>query len=95
MQGDAAAMTVTKKLLVCTNFRANPTHPSCAARGSKLVIAALKLEKIGEIEIEESPCMGFCQVGPNCRLTPNGVFFHNVTANNLTEVIAATKKFML
>ena len=30
-----------KKLLVCTNYRANPNNPSCAARDSETLLAAL------------------------------------------------------
>ena len=29
-----------KKLLVCTNYRANPNNPSCAARGSREILTA-------------------------------------------------------
>ena len=81
-----------KQLLVCTNYRANPNKPSCAARGSKQVIEELQKSNIA-IEIEESPCMGFCNIGPNLRLVPNGEFFHEVSAKKLPEIIQAAKKF--
>jgi NADH:ubiquinone oxidoreductase subunit E len=89
---------MTKKILVCTNFRANSNNPSCAARDSQLVLDALKKELAKKdimIEIEESPCMGYCNVGPNLRLVPNGEFFHEVSAINLTKLIRAAKKFSL
>ncbi len=89
---------MTKKILVCTNFRANLNNPSCAARGSQLVLSTLKQELINNnivIEIEESPCMGYCNVGPNLRLAPNGEFFHGVSASNLAKLIQAAKKFSL
>ena len=86
-----------KKLLVCTNFRANPNHPSCGARGSKEIAAALAqqlLKKNVSIEIEEIQCMGYCKGGPNVRLIPNGEFFHEVSTNNLAKIIKATKLFL-
>ena len=88
---------MTKKILVCTNFRANPNNPSCAARGSKQVMAALVQElkqKNLPIMVEESPCLGFCEIGPNLRLTPNGEFFHGVSVTELTTIIKNTKKFL-
>jgi NADH:ubiquinone oxidoreductase subunit E len=86
-----------KKLLVCTNFRANPNNPSCAARGSKEVLTALTQQlqnKKVSIEIEEVQCMGYCDVGPNVRLIPNGEFFHEVSAKKLGKIIKAAKLFI-
>ena len=86
-----------KKLLVCTNFRANPNHPSCAARGSKemAIYLAQQLQKKNvSIEIEEIQCMGYCKVGPNVRLIPNGEYFHEISARKFTEIIKATKLFL-
>lgn len=88
---------MSKKILVCTNYRVNPNNPSCAARGSKQIAAELqlKLQKNNiSIEIEESACMGFCNVGPNLRLVPNGEFFHEVSAKKLPKIIRAAKKFI-
>lgn len=88
---------MTKKILVCTNFRANPNNPSCVARGSKEVISALTQElaqKKLAITIEESPCLGFCDIGPNLRLMPNGEFFHGVSDNKLNPIIDSIKKFL-
>ncbi len=87
----------TKKLLVCTNFRANPNNPSCAARGSKEIAIALAQQlhkKNVLIEIEEIQCMGYCKVGPNVRLAPNGAFFHEVSASKFAEIIKATQLFL-
>ena len=88
---------MTKKLLVCTNFRANPNQPSCAARGSKEIVVALarQLQKKNvSIEIEEIQCMGYCKIGPNLRLIPNGAYFHEVSARKFAEIIKATKIFL-
>jgi NADH:ubiquinone oxidoreductase subunit E len=86
-----------KKILVCTNYRANPNNPSCAARRSKELLASLKqefaLQKV-LIEVESSPCMGFCEIGPNARLVPNGSFIHKITAKKLQPIIVESKKFL-
>ena len=89
-------LPMSTKLLVCTNYRANLNNPSCAARGSKQIKAELQLQlekNNASIEIEESPCMGFCNVGPNLRLVPSGQFFHTVSANKLAQIVLAVKKF--
>lgn len=88
---------MTKKILMCTNFRANPNNPSCVARGSKDIKAALLLElkqKNLPITVEESPCLGFCEIGPNLRLMPNGEFFHGVSDKKLSVIIKSTKRFL-
>ena len=83
-------------MLVCTNYRANPNNPSCAARGSEEIAAELQLKFKKNnilIEIEKSPCMGFCNAGPNLRFVPNGEFFHEVSATKLPEILKAAEKF--
>jgi (2Fe-2S) ferredoxin len=86
-----------KKLLVCTNFRANPSQPSCAARGSQQIMADLVLQFAQQnlkIKVEESPCLGYCNVGSNLRLAPNGAFFHAVNADKYGEIIKACQLFL-
>ncbi len=86
-----------KKILVCTNYRANPNSPSCAARGSKQVLAELtQLLKQNELNIqtEEIQCLGFCKIGPNVRLMPNGQFFHEVSSQSLKQIIKAAQLFL-
>lgn len=86
-----------KKIFVCTNFRANPNNPSCAARGSEEVLTCLKQEIMQQklpIEVEASPCMGFCDIGPNVHLVPSGPFLHGITTKNLGAVIKKTKQFL-
>ena len=88
---------MTKELLVCTNFRANPNNPSCAARGSKVILIGLTQllqKKNVSIKVEEIQCMGFCKVGPNIRLFPNGEFFHEVSSKKISNIIKATKIFL-
>ncbi len=83
-----------QKLLVCTNYRGNPNSPSCAARGSHSLLSAISQQcqhnNLG-IQVEESACLGFCQIGPNVRLVPNGDFFHGVMQDDLSQIIRAAK----
>jgi NADH:ubiquinone oxidoreductase subunit E len=86
-----------KKILVCSNYRANPNQPSCAARGSKQVAAELMQElrkQNVDIELEEIQCMGYCSIGPNVRLTPNGEIFHEVSTKKFAKIIKSTKLFL-
>lgn len=88
---------MSKRLLVCTNYRANPNNPSCATRDSKEILTALTLQlqsKKVSIEVEEIQCIGYCNVGPNVRLIPNGEIFHEVSAKKFGEIIKAAKKFL-
>ena len=88
---------MTKKIIVCTNYRANPNNPSCAARGSQEIFAALTQQLVQEnmpIIVEESPCLGFCELGPNLRLMPSGTFFHEVSDKKLSLIIKKAKLFL-
>jgi (2Fe-2S) ferredoxin len=87
---------MTKKLLVCTNSRANPNNPSCAAKGSKELLAEIGKQMIKnnlQIEVESSPCMGYCNIGPNAKLIPNGQFFHQISSKDMTDIINISNTF--
>jgi NADH:ubiquinone oxidoreductase subunit E len=87
-----------KKIFVCTNHRANPSQPSCAARGSKQLLLqlcnTLKEQEIN-ITLEEIQCLGHCTNGPNMRLSPNGQFFHAVKNDDLLSIANACKAFLI
>lgn len=88
----------SKKIVVCTNFRANPNHPSCAARGSKQILADLieiVRENGMEITVDTSPCMGFCDIGPNAHLVPSGPFLHTISPHILLTLVEEAKAFIL
>lgn len=89
-----------KKLLICTNFRASPHQASCAARGSLLLASALQQTIKNEnltIEIEQVNCLGFCDVGINLHLSPNGEFIHqaNCSEQSQASILFSVKKFIL
>lgn len=84
-----------KKVLVCANFRANPNHPSCGARGSDKIFTALsELLHDLPIKVEKSPCMGLCHDGPNVRLAPRGRFFNDVDMQTLELLTKEIKAFI-
>lgn len=66
-----------KKIFICTNYRANARNPSCGGNGSLVLLEALKAQQLN-IPIEEAPCMGRCQHGPNINITPNGPWLDNL-----------------
>ena len=67
-----------KKILICTNYRANKRNPSCGAKGSLELLDALKSKQL-DISIEEAPCMGRCQQGPNINILPNGLWLDSLS----------------
>ncbi len=89
-----------KKLLICTNFRASPHQASCAARGSLLLASglqqAIKNEKLA-IEVVQTNCLGFCNIGINLHLSPNGEFIHqaDISEQSQASILVAVKKFTL
>lgn len=61
-------------LLVCTNRRFGWDRPSCAGRGARKLLKALRAEAAARalsITITEAPCQGRCSRGPVVRL-PDG-----------------------
>ncbi len=56
-------------LYVCTNFRSG-AHSSCAARGSRQVLATIKAAVLArgmDLKVEPIVCLGECDKGPNMR----------------------------
>lgn len=85
-----------KKIVVCTNRRANPAQPSCAARGGELIAERLEqlIREAGlDIGVERFPCLGRCEQGPNARLAPAGKFFCQLDANHLDAVLDEITQF--
>jgi len=82
-------------LRVCVNFRAGDILPSCAARGSKELAAALAEKMPGQVpdmKLMKVHCLGRCHVGPTIRLSPGGPFLQGMQAQDvdwLLERLAA------
>lgn len=75
------------QIILCTNRRMG-NAPSCGARGSREVIAALRA--LG-FEAEEGPCLGMCARGPNAKILPGGTVLHNATAARIVAHFDGTK----
>lgn len=69
--------------LVCTNRRLSEQNPSCAARGSELLLA--KLRELGA-NVEASCCFGHCAKGAVLRASPSGKFYYGVTESDISEI---------
>jgi (2Fe-2S) ferredoxin len=69
--------------LVCTNRRLSEQNPSCAARGSELLIATLR--ELGA-NVQASCCFGHCAKGAVMRVIPSGKFYYGVTENDIAEI---------
>lgn len=83
-----------KKIIVCVNYRANPSQPSCAARGSKEIALRIEQEIIEQglpVELERIDCLGYCAQGPNLRLTPNGRFFHRFDYQDIPQLLSEAR----
>jgi (2Fe-2S) ferredoxin len=88
----------TKKVIICVNYRANPDQPSCAGRGSRDLARCLKDELAGshlDIKIEHSDCLGYCEMGPNLKLVPQGRFFHHFKKQDIPAILKQIKQFLL
>lgn len=88
-----------QKIIICVNYRSNPNQPSCAARGSEAIAQCLEQEITERglpASVERFYCLGYCERGPNLRLTPEGRFFHQFGIGDipqlLAEVVFAAKK---
>ena len=85
-----------KKIVVCTNRRANPNQPSCGVRGGEVVAERLE-QWIGEagldIAVERFPCLGRCELGPNARLAPAGKFLCELDPDHLETAMAEIIRF--
>lgn len=75
------------RVILCTNRRMG-TAPSCGARGSREVIAALKAMGV---EAEAGPCLGLCARGPNAKILPGGTVLHEATAASVAAHLDGSK----
>lgn len=79
-------------------YRANVlvcTGTGCTASGSRPVIEALKAEiaRRGldqEVRVVETGCRGFCAMGPVIIIYPEGVFYCQVQASDVEEIVEET-----
>ena len=86
-------MTGYTGIAVCTNWRFG--QKSCGGSGGEEIAAALEeaLAEAGlDIPVERIQCFGHCAKGPNVRLLPGGPFFHQVSEDDLQEIVDALRE---
>ncbi len=77
-------------LRVCVNLRAGDRLPSCAARGSLEMVAALEsglAERGLDMRVERVHCMTKCHIGPTIRVLPEGPFIVGVQRRDVPRVL--------
>lgn len=82
-----------RHILVCTNRRDPGGKPSCAARGSEALLAALKAELNGsalksETWITKSGCLKHCSQGPAAVVWPEGFVLAGLTPEDAPRLLA-------
>jgi len=82
----------TRRIVVCVNRRLSDTTPSCAGRGSEVLVNALRdvaTEQGLDVEVATFSCFGRCVEGPNVRFSPGGPFFRGVTGADVEAIVSA------
>ncbi len=78
-------------LRMCINFRAGDRLPSCGARGSREMVAALTegIEARGlPFQVEHVHCMGKCHIGPTVRILPEGPWIMGLQEADVPQALA-------
>ncbi|NLG51700.1 MAG: (2Fe-2S) ferredoxin domain-containing protein, partial [Chloroflexi bacterium] len=76
-------------------YRANVlvcSGTGCTASGSQPLMEALKSEVIrrgleDEVRVVETGCRGFCAMGPVMIIYPEGIFYCQVQAEDVAELV--------
>lgn len=85
-------MRFRKHVFICINERKNSDRQSCGeARGMELVHEFKKLVKEkglkSDIRAQRAGCLDACDFGPSVIVYPEGVFYGNVTVNDVYEIV--------
>ena len=77
-------------IIVCVNRRLGHDKPSCAARGSEAIAAALDAALSGkDASVVRIRCFGRCAEGPNVRIAGGGRFFREASLDDVPSMLAA------
>jgi len=82
-----------KHVFICINKRA-PDNPKgcCAEKGSKEIASKFKEELHkrglkGKIRANKAGCLDMCELGPTVVIYPEGVWYKNVSIDDVNEII--------
>jgi (2Fe-2S) ferredoxin len=82
-----------KHIFVCTNDRPDRPDFCCAPQGAKAVLAAFKeqIKKLPatslRVRANASGCLDACAYGVVVVIYPEGLWYKNVTANDVPEIL--------
>ena len=82
-------------IFVCVNQRdADNPLPSCGGRGSREVYEACQKELARRrwpagVKVTPTGCLTPCQHGPNLVVYPDGIWYAQVTPDDVPEILAA------
>ena len=87
-------MKYKKHIFICINDRNNTLKKSCASLGlsirNKFVHELNKNNLIHEVRANKSGCLSECAIGPIVVIYPQGIWYKNVTLNDVSEIIKET-----
>lgn len=82
-----------KHIFICMNARP-AGHPkgSCQENGSQEVLERLMVERenrnlMADIKVSRSSCLGPCNSGPVAVVYPDNVWYRNLTADAMSEIV--------
>lgn len=94
--GNRIAMQRFKRhFFVCGNHRPIAGKPSCGARNSAEICAALQRAVAGHpalcgsVAVTACDCLGPCFDGPNMVVYPEGIWYAGVTVDDVPELVAS------
>jgi (2Fe-2S) ferredoxin len=84
---------IERHFFVCANERPAAGKPSCGARGSAEILAALQdglgahPEIWGRVAITPTGCLGPCFEGPTVVVYPEGTWYVGVRREDVAEIV--------
>jgi (2Fe-2S) ferredoxin len=84
---------IERHFFVCENQRPAAGKPSCGARGSDEILAALQKglgahpEVWGRVAITPTGCLGPCFEGPTIVVYPEGTWYVGVRREDVAEIV--------
>ena len=84
-------MKYKKHIFICINERDANLKKSCSSLGlsirNKFVQELKKKNIIHEVRANKSGCLSECAIGPIVVIYPQGIWYRNVSLNDVSEII--------